>query len=168
MTLPSDHQRLKDQSILTLDQSLHHLLTLLLFAVVTQERAERPSRLLLNWQHLLQQQPKWKSPVCSPVCYLSDRVMFCCEVSWLGLACWRWWWGWWRCEGRSSDAAVLQTAVWPGSCNAAAASHAAANAENIQPSAPPTAKQTAAPGTNEEPQEPGENVDQPDGQENQD
>ncbi|TNN44784.1 hypothetical protein EYF80_045033 [Liparis tanakae] len=45
-----------DHSVLTLDQSLHHLLALLMFAVVTQECAEGPSSLSLNRQHLLQHQ----------------------------------------------------------------------------------------------------------------
>ena len=80
-------------------------------------------------------------------------------VSFAVQLCWRWWWGWWRCEGRSSGAAVLQATVWLDSCNAEAASHAAANAENIRPSALPTGGLTAAPGTNVEPQEPEENTE---------
>lgn len=53
----------------TLEQSFHHLPTLLLFAVVAQECAEGPSCFPLNWQHLLQpREPEEKLAAC--ICLL--------------------------------------------------------------------------------------------------
>lgn len=60
----SSHPSLtRGKEVLTLDQSLHHLLPLLLFAVVPQECAESPSCLLLHRQHFLQPQQA-ELPVC--------------------------------------------------------------------------------------------------------